>query len=74
MRKIINRLKEPSTWAGFAALAVMFGVPPVAAEAVLGAANAIAGTAASDPHGVTMAVSAVFSALAIFLPEKKAVK
>lgn len=28
MKFIINRLKEPSTWAGLSALGVLFGVPP----------------------------------------------
>ena len=26
MKTILNRLREPSTWAGFAALATLFGV------------------------------------------------
>lgn len=28
MKFIINRLKEPSTWAGVSALGVLVGVPP----------------------------------------------
>lgn len=28
MKKIINRLKEPSTWAGLSAVGLLFGLPP----------------------------------------------
>ena len=31
---IIKRMKEPSTWAGLAALGVIFGMPPGTVEAV----------------------------------------
>lgn len=42
---IIQRLREPSTWAGLSALAVLFGLPPGTVEAVgqiVGGAAAIA--------------------------------
>lgn len=31
---IIKRLKEPSTWAGIAALGLLFGLPPGTVEAL----------------------------------------
>lgn len=44
----MNRLKEPSTWAGLAVLAGMFGVPllPEQLSAIAQAGAAIAGAAA----------------------------
>lgn len=32
--KIINRLREPSTWAGLSALGLIFGLPPGTIDAV----------------------------------------
>lgn len=69
--KIKSRLKEPSTWAGLAALSVMFGVPAQAADAVLGVVNAVVATGAG-PHDVGQVVGAVCAAVAVFAPEKKA--
>lgn len=71
MRKIINRLKEPSTWAGFAALAVMFGVPTATANAVLGVVNAVAGASGVTPVDIGHVVGAVCAAAAVFIPERK---
>ncbi|MGV0983481.1 MAG: hypothetical protein ACOYB2_02935 [Limnohabitans sp.] len=45
---IIKRMKEPSTWAGLAALGVIFGLPPGTVEAVgqvLGGVAALAAIA-----------------------------
>lgn len=33
-KAIINRLKEPSTWAGLAVLGTVFGLPPGTVDAV----------------------------------------
>lgn len=41
---IVNRLKEPSTLAGFSMLAVLFGVPPGTVDVVV---QAVAGVAAA---------------------------
>lgn len=41
MKAFINRFKEPSSWAGIAVLATMFGVPSGTAEAVVQAAVAV---------------------------------
>lgn len=47
--KIKQRLKEPSTWAGLSALAMMFGVSvdPQTLQALQGLAYIIGGAAAS---------------------------
>lgn len=46
MKFIINRLREPSTWAGLSALGVLFGVPPgtldLIAQVGVGAAGLLA--------------------------------
>lgn len=43
MKAFLNRLREPSTWAGLSALGVLFGVPPgtfdLAAQVVIGVAG-----------------------------------
>lgn len=46
MMKIINRLKEPSSWAGIASLVVLFGVPASTAQTVVQAVGAVAAAAA----------------------------
>ncbi len=43
---VVDRLREPSTWAGIAALAAMFGVNIEVANAVVQAIVGIAGIAA----------------------------
>lgn len=51
---IIKRMKEPSTWAGLAALGVLFGLPPGSVEAlgqVLGGLAAIAAIALPEKGG-----------------------
>lgn len=46
MRYFLNRFKEPSSWAGFAMLATMFGVPATTAQAVTQAVGAVAAAVA----------------------------
>lgn len=51
---ILGRMKEPSTWAGFAALAVLFGVPVDTANIVVQAVGAVAAAVAvlvPENHG-----------------------
>lgn len=43
MKKFVQRLKEPSTWAGMAALGVLLGGDPVKADAIQQAGVALAG-------------------------------
>lgn len=42
MKNVLKRLKEPSTWAGIAGLAVLFGVDPIKANIVVEAVAAVA--------------------------------
>jgi len=46
MNFIIERIKEPSTWAGLSALGVLFGLPVGAVDAVHGIAIGVASLAA----------------------------
>ena len=43
MNAVLNRLREPSTWAGLSVLGVLFGLPPgtieLAGQVVAGAAG-----------------------------------
>lgn len=41
LKKLMNRLKEPSSLAGLSMLAVMFGVAPEVADTVTGAVGAL---------------------------------
>lgn len=43
---IINRLREPSTWAGVAALGLIFGLPPGTIEMLGQVVGGVAGLAA----------------------------
>lgn len=43
---IFKRLKEPSTWAGIAALGVLFGLPPGSVEALGQVVGGVAALAA----------------------------
>lgn len=53
---VVNRLKEPSTYAGLAALLPALGL-----------------TVSPDKFGaISAALAAVFAAVAMFLPERKA--
>lgn len=54
LHTIIKRIKEPSTWAGLAALGLIFGLPPGTVEAVgqvLGGLAAIAAIALPEKGG-----------------------
>lgn len=44
--KVIGRLREPSTWAGISALAMLAGVPIAHVDAVSGVVAALAGAVA----------------------------
>jgi len=46
MRRAIDRLKEPSTWAGLSALAMLAGLTVEQAQAVATAGAAVAGAIA----------------------------
>lgn len=44
--RFFQRIKEPSTWAGIAALGVLFGLPPGSVEAVSQVVGGVAALAA----------------------------
>lgn len=46
MKLILNRLREPSTWAGLSVLGVIFGLPPGTIELAGQIAGGVAGLAA----------------------------
>ncbi len=46
MNLILNKLREPSTWAGIAILGTIFGLPPGTVEAVGQIVGGVAGVAA----------------------------
>jgi hypothetical protein len=46
MKKIMSRLREPSTWAGLSAIGLLFGVPVGSLDLIAQAGIAIAGAAA----------------------------
>lgn len=77
MKKLLNRFKEPSTWAALAALSVLFGVPPQTAQTVVtavgviaDAANALGITPEAAATAVQAAPAAIAGAVAILLPER----
>lgn len=45
-KSLLNRFKEPSSWAGIAVLVTMFGVPAGTADLVIKAVVAVAGAVA----------------------------
>jgi hypothetical protein len=46
MNYFLNRIKEPSSWAGIAMLATLFGVPANSAQIVIQAVSAVAAAVA----------------------------
>jgi ABC-type uncharacterized transport system permease subunit len=46
MQKIIKRIREPSTWAGLAAIAILFGIEPEKANTIAQAVGVVAGAVA----------------------------
>lgn len=46
LKTLLQRLREPSTMAGIAAIAMVFGVPAGASEAVMQVIGGVAGLAA----------------------------
>jgi hypothetical protein len=72
MKKILNRFKEPSTWAGLSVLAVVFGVPAATADAVANVATAMIGMGDAGVTGasVSSSLTALAALVAVVLPEK----
>jgi hypothetical protein len=68
---IIKRFREPSTWAGLAGLAAIFGAPASVVEPIMTAVNVIAGAGVATPVGIAQSVGALFALAAVLLPEEK---
>lgn len=72
MKSFINRLKEPSTWAGLAVLASIFGAKPEVINAVMGIVGAVTdGTTTGGAAGALQAITGACAAIAVVVPEKK---
>lgn len=78
MKKLLQRLKEPSTWAALAALSVLFGVRPETAQAVaagagvlINAAVALGVTPDNAVAAIVAAPAVVASAVAVWMPERE---
>lgn len=71
MNKIIQRLKEPSTWAGLAVLAITLGVDPQKVAALGHIVNAIVPFVPVDGGILAHAVTAAAAGAAVILPESK---
>jgi hypothetical protein len=74
MKGFTQRLKEPSTWAGFAVLGAMFGLDPHVVAAVGQVAGAIAPFVPVDGGALAQAVIGASALAAIALPEKARVQ
>lgn len=71
MKKFLQRLKEPSTWAGVAVLGAMFGLDPNKVAAVGQIATALAPFVPVDGGVLAQAVTAAAAGAAVLLPESK---
>jgi hypothetical protein len=71
MKNFVQRLKEPSTWAGLAALSVLFGADPHKVAALGQVATAIVPFVPVDGGVLAQAVGGIAAAAAVLLPESK---
>jgi hypothetical protein len=69
--KLIQRLKEPSTWAGLAVLGTLFGLDPQKVSAVGQIAQVIAPFVPVDGGVIAQTVIGAAGLAAVFLPETK---
>jgi hypothetical protein len=72
MNKFVQRLKEPSTWAGLAILAVTLGLDPQKVAALGQVANAFVPLVPVDGGVLAHVITAVAASAAVFMPEKPA--
>lgn len=69
--KFVQRLKEPSTWAGLAALGVLFGADPHKVAAVTQIAQAVVPFVPVDGGALAQAIVGLSGLAAVLLPEAK---
>jgi hypothetical protein len=70
-KNIINRLKEPSTWAGLAVLALSFGLGADKVAALGHIVSAIAPFVPVDGGVLAQTIIAAAGGVAVVLPETK---
>jgi hypothetical protein len=70
MNKFVQRLKEPSTWAGLAILAITLGLDPHKVAALGQLANAIVPLVPVDGGVLAHVITAAAASAAVFMPEK----
>jgi hypothetical protein len=71
MKTLIQRFKEPSTWAGLAVLGAVFGLDTQKVAAIGHVAQAVAPFVPVDGGVIAQAVIGAAGFAAVFLPEKK---
>jgi hypothetical protein len=71
VNKIVQRLKEPSTWAGLAVLALSLGLDPNKVAALGHVVNAVAPFLPTDGGVLAHAITAAAAGVAVVLPESK---
>lgn len=71
MNKFVQRLKEPSTWAGLAILAITFGIDPNKVTALHQVAVALAPLVPLDGGTLAQTILAAAGTAAVVLPEKQ---
>jgi hypothetical protein len=71
MTKFLQRIKEPSTWAGLAVIAGLFGLDPQKVAAVGHLAQAVVPFVPVDGGMLAQAVTAAAAGIAVLLPESK---
>lgn len=71
MSKLVQRLKEPSTWAGVAVLAMGLGFNPTTVAALGHIAAAIVPFVPADGGVIAQAIIGAAGGLAVLLPESK---
>jgi hypothetical protein len=71
LKSFLKRFREPSSWAGIAVAAGVFGVPAASSAAVVDALAAVTAATGGSPLAIAQAVVAITSAVAVFLPEEK---
>lgn len=71
MKQFVQRLREPSTWAGLGILAVLFGIDPNKVAAVHQVAAVLAPFVPVDGGVLAQTIIAAAGVAAVALPEKQ---
>lgn len=71
MNKFVSRLKEPSTWAGLAVIALSLGLDPNKVAALGHIVSAVVPFLPVDGGVLAHAITAAAAGVAVVLPESK---